>query len=144
MNILVAIDLSAASSKVIAAARRVAEMSGAQVYVLHVAEPEADFIGYEAGPEVLRRQEAQDYQREHAEVKQHVASLTAAGIKAQAMLVEGPMAKTVLSEAERLGAEWIVVGSHGHGAVYDMLVGSHSASLMRKSPVPVLVVPTRD
>ena len=54
------------------------------------------------------------------------------------------MVKTTISEAKRLGSEYIVVGSHGHGAVYDVLVGSHSAALMRKSPVPVLVVPTRD
>ena len=144
MNILVALDLSAASSKVIAAARRVAEMSAAEVYVLHVAEPEADFIGYEAGPEVLRRQQAQDYQREHDEVEKHVRELNAADIKAHARVVVGAMAKTTISEAKRLGSEYIVVGSHGHGAVYDMLVGSHSAALMRKSPVPVLVVPTRD
>lgn len=144
MNILVAIDLSAASKKVIAAAIRVAEMSGAEVYLLHVAEPEADYIGYEAGPEVLRRQKAQDFQREHDEIGRYIEQLKAAGIKAQAMVVEGAMAKTTVAEAERLGSEWIVVGSHGHGAVYDMLVGSHSAALMRKSPVPVLVVPTRD
>jgi nucleotide-binding universal stress UspA family protein len=144
MNILVAIDLSAASSKVVAAASRVAEMSGAEVYLLHVAEPEVDYIGYEAGPAVLRRQEAQDYQREHEQVNGYVKQLTDAGYKAQAMVVEGAMAKTTISEAKRLGSEWIVVGSHGHGAVYDMLVGSHSAALMRKSPVPVLVVPTRD
>jgi len=143
MNILVALDLSAASSKVIAAARRVAEMSAAEVYVLHVAEPEADFIGYEAGPEVLRRQQAQDYQREHDEVEKYVGELNAAGIKAHARVVVGAMAKTTVSEAKHLRSEYIVVGSHGHGAVYDVLVGSHSAALMRKSPVPVLVVPTR-
>lgn len=144
MNILVAIDLSAASSKVIAAARRVAEMSAAEVYVLHVAEPEADFIGYEAGPEILRRQQAQDFQREQDELEKYVSELNAAGIKAHAMVVEGAMAKTTIKEAKRLGSEYIVVGSHGHGAVYDVLVGSHSAALMRKSSVPVLVVPTRD
>ena len=144
MNILVALDLSAASSKVIAAARRVAEMSAAEVYVLHVAEPEADFIGYEAGPEVLRRQQAQDYQREQDEVEKYVGELNAAGIKTHARVLDGAMVKTTISEAKRLGSEYIVVGSHGHGAVYDVLVGSHSAALMRKSPVPVLVVPTRN
>ncbi len=147
MNILVAIDLSAASCKVIAAARRVAELAGATVHVVHVVhalEPTADFIGFEAGPEILRRQADEDHRQALDQLKHHVGTLQAAGIEAHAVLVEGPMAKTVLSAAERLGVEWIVVGSHGHGAVYDMLVGSHSAALLRQSPVPVLVVPTRD
>jgi nucleotide-binding universal stress UspA family protein len=50
----------------------------------------------------------------------------------------------VLSEAKRLHAELIVVGSHGHGLLYDALLGSVSADILRKSSLPVLVVPTRD
>jgi nucleotide-binding universal stress UspA family protein len=34
-----------------------------------------------------------------------------------------------------------VVGSHGHGAAYDLLVGSISAGIIRKAEVPVVVVP---
>jgi nucleotide-binding universal stress UspA family protein len=38
MNILVAIDLSPASAKIVEAARGVAELTSASVFVLHVAE----------------------------------------------------------------------------------------------------------
>ena len=65
MNILVAVDLSPASEKVVEAAGRVAKLTGARVYVLHTAEPEPDFVGYDAGPEVVRTQVANEYRREH-------------------------------------------------------------------------------
>ena len=42
MNVLVAVDLSLASEKVVEAARDVAEKQGAKVYVVHVAEPDPE------------------------------------------------------------------------------------------------------
>jgi nucleotide-binding universal stress UspA family protein len=49
----------------------------------------------------------------------------------------------VLSEARRLEVELIVVGSHGHGLLFDALLGSVSAAVLRHAEVPVLVVPVR-
>jgi nucleotide-binding universal stress UspA family protein len=144
MKVLVAVDLSPASDKVVAAAGRVATQTGAEVYVLHVAEPEPDFVGYEAGPEVVRGQVAREYREEHRGVQKLADGLRADGIEATALLVRGPTVVTTLAQAEKLGAELIVVGSHGHGAIYDVLVGSYSAGVLRGSSVPVLVVPTRE
>jgi nucleotide-binding universal stress UspA family protein len=50
----------------------------------------------------------------------------------------------ILAQADQLQADLIVVGSHGHGATYDLLVGSISSGVIRKSKVPVLVVPARN
>ena len=143
MNLLVAVDLSPAADRVIAAAERVARAIDAQVYVLHVAEPDPDFVGYDAGPDAVRQQLADAYRREHRMVQGLAERLRAAGVSATALLIQGPTAATTLREAERLEAELIVVGSHGHGALYDVLVGSYSAAILRASTVPVLVVPTR-
>lgn len=143
MNVLVAVDLSPAADKVIAAAERVALAIGAEVYVLHVAEPEPAFVGYDAGPGVVRQQVADEYRREHRAVQDLAERLRAAGVRATALLIQGQTAATTLREAVRLKVELIVVGSHGHSAVYDVLVGSYSAAILRQSPVPVLVVPTR-
>ena len=144
MNILVAIDLSPASTKVIEAARGVAKLTGTTVYVLHVAEPEPDFVGYDAGPDVVRKQVAEELHREHRAVQAYAKELRADGIEATALLIRGPTVKTTLKEAESLDAGMIIIGSHGHGAVYDVLVGSYSAGIIRKSTLPVLVVPVQD
>ncbi|MDH4019856.1 MAG: universal stress protein [Xanthomonadales bacterium] len=144
MNILVAVDLSPASSSVVEAAGRVAKLTGAKVYVLHAAEPEPDFVGYDAGPEVVRTQVAQELRREHRDVQTLAEKLRNDGLDATALLVRGPTVETTLKEADNLEAELIVVGTHGHGAVYDVLIGSYSAGIIRKSKRPVLVVPIRD
>jgi nucleotide-binding universal stress UspA family protein len=49
--------------------------------------------------------------------------------------------QTILEQAEKLDAEVIVMGSHGRGKLFDLVVGSVSAGVIRKSPVAVLVVP---
>jgi nucleotide-binding universal stress UspA family protein len=144
MNILVAVDLSPASEKVVEAARGVAELTGAKIYILHVAEPDPDFVGYDAGPEVVRTQVARELRREHRAVQALAENLRAEGLDATALLVRGPTVQTTLKEAENLKAGLIVVGTHGHGAVYDVLIGSYSAGIIRSSKLPVLVVPIRD
>ena len=144
MIILVAVDLSPASKKVVAAARDVAEVTGGSIYILHAAEPEPDFVGYDAGPEVVRTQVAEELRREHREVQALAANLRDKGVEATALLVRGPTVETTLKEADSLDAELIVVGTHGHGAVYDVLIGSYSAGIIRRSRLPVLVVPIRE
>jgi nucleotide-binding universal stress UspA family protein len=144
MNIVVAVDLSPASKKVVEAARGVAELTGASIYILHVAEPEPDFVGYDAGPEVVRTQVAEELRREHREVQALAEDLRENGLDATALLVRGPTVETTLKEADSLKAGLIVVGTHGHGAVYDVLVGSYSAGIIRRSKLPVLVVPVRE
>lgn len=46
--------------------------------------------------------------------------------------------KTILAEADRVGADLVAVGSHGHGAAYDLAIGSISAGVIRASSKPVL------
>ena len=144
MNILVAVDLSPASEKVVEAAGGVAKLTGASVYVLHIAEPEPDFVGYDAGPVVVRTQVSQELRREHREVQALAKKLRKEGLDATALLIRGPTVETTLKEADNLKVELIVVGSHGHGAVYDVLIGSYSAGIIRRSKLPVLVVPIRE
>jgi nucleotide-binding universal stress UspA family protein len=51
--------------------------------------------------------------------------------------------RTILREADRLRPAWVVVGSHGHGALYELLLGSVSTAIVRRSACPVVVVPAR-
>lgn len=122
-------------------ARDLATRTTSHVYVLHVAEPEPDFVGYDTGPDVVRDQVAEEFHREHRQVQALADNLRSSHVGATALLIQGSIVETIVREAERLDADIIVVGSHGHGAVFDLLVGSISEGLVRKSTRPVLVVP---
>lgn len=142
MTILVALDLSEPAERVIQAVKRVAS-AGTRLYVVHVVEPNPEFVGWQAGPGVVRDQVAEGFRRERHAVEGWAVTLSAEGFDAHPLTVQGPTVDTLLSEAERLAAEVIVVGSHGHGAAYDLAIGSISSGLIRRAKVPVLVVPVR-
>jgi nucleotide-binding universal stress UspA family protein len=53
----------------------------------------------------------------------------------------GPPIPHILAEAERTDADYIIMGSHGHTALYDLLVGSTTHGILRKARCPVVVIP---
>ena len=144
LRILVAVDLSDATSKVMRVTQYLAKATQGDVRLLHVAEAEPDFVGYEAGPEVVRDQVAKEFRDEHRKIQEHADTLRQAGVNAKALLIQGPIIETVLSEAKRFEADLLIVGSHGFGALYDLLVGSSSRGILKDTDIPVLVVPVRD
>ena len=143
MKILVSVDLSEATPRILQAAGRLARSLSGKLWLLHVAEPDPDFVGYEAGPDVVRDQVAREFRDEHRKVQEYADGMREDGIAATALLIQGPIVDTVIAEAERLGADLLVVGSHGYGAVYDLLVGSVSRGILKHAEIPVLVVPVR-
>jgi nucleotide-binding universal stress UspA family protein len=143
MNIIVAVDLSEATSKVIEAARGVADLTGASIHILHVVEAEADFIGKSDDAVKQQAQVAKDFPMEYERLKTLAEKLQDDGLDASTCLLRGPAIATTLKEAKRLDAGLIVVGTHGRGAVFDVLIGSYSAGIIRSSKLPVLVVPVQ-
>jgi nucleotide-binding universal stress UspA family protein len=141
MSILAAIDFSDNTDKVIQTAEKMATMMQGSLYLLHVAEPEPDFVGYDAGPETVREQVAKEFHQQHAALQDYAQALRDKNIDCTALLIQGMMVESILKEADKVNAEMIITGSHGHGAVYDILVGSVSAGVIKHSKIPVLVVP---
>jgi len=58
--------------------------------------------------------------------------------------LSGPSASHLIAEeAARRSADYIIMGSHGHTAFYDLLVGSTTGGVLKGSPCPVIVIPAR-
>jgi nucleotide-binding universal stress UspA family protein len=142
VSLLVAVDFSAVADDQLEIVGRLARPNR-EIYLLHVAEPDPSFVGYEAGPDEVRHDVAVEFKREHDELHGLADRLREQGHEVTALMIQGPTIQTILEQAEKLEAEVIVVGSHGRGKLFDLVVGSVSAGVIRKSPVPVLVVPTR-
>jgi nucleotide-binding universal stress UspA family protein len=143
MKILAAVDLSGASGRILDAVKWVAEPTRAEVILLHIRVPVAGYVSFESHPASEDDALAQRYARENEQLEEMVDQLRDAGIIASALLLEGDPVTVTLQEAGRLEAGLIVTGSHGHGAVFDALMGSISSGILRKSDIPVLVVPVR-
>ena len=143
MKILVAIDFSQVTERMINVVERMPGRDDAEVFLLHVAAPDPDFVGYEAGPDVVRDQVAAELRRERDELHSLAERLRAGGLPTTAIMVPGSTADTIFEQAEKRGAELIVIGTHGHGAMFDLLFGSISEQVLRRASLPVLVVPAR-
>ncbi len=73
-----------------------------------------------------------------AELARTAAELTSARIDKRIEI--GDVGGTVCRIAADVGADVIVVGSHGRGAIERLLLGSVSEQVVRHAPCPVLVV----
>lgn len=142
-NILALADFSSVSNAVVDKAGELALKYGAKCWIVHVAAPDPDFVGFDVGPQHERDHRAEQLREEHRQLQDHKADLESKGVTCEALLIQGPLPQTVTEEADKLKADLIVVGSHGRSMLYELLVGSVCEYLLKHSKVPLLVVPSR-
>ncbi|MEX2216885.1 MAG: universal stress protein [Phycisphaeraceae bacterium] len=142
-TILVAVDLSDVTQPLLSTAAALAKAMQSSVYLVHVAAPEPTFVTYEPGPDHERQFRAQQLRVEHRDLQKLAEDMEKSGVEAEPLMVSGPTVLKLLEEADRLKADLIVIGSHGHGALYHLLVGSVTDGVIRKAKCPVMVVPSR-
>ncbi len=140
-NILVAVDFSDLTDDVLARAVTLAAAFSARLHLLHVIEPDPDFVGYDAGPQTTRDAVADRFREQHRELQGIAEDIRGNGLECEALLVQGPYVEKIISESDKLSADIIVVGAHGKGLLSRVLLGSVSEGVLRESRIPVLVVP---
>lgn len=139
-DVLACLDLSSASATVLDEATALAIALGARLHLLHVAAPESTLAGYDRPGGINDRdRRAGELSDEHRRLHELAASVET--IEVVPLLVMGVTADTILAEADRLDSALVVVGSHGHGALHRLLVGSTTDALLRRSTRPLVVVP---
>jgi nucleotide-binding universal stress UspA family protein len=69
-----------------------------------------------------------------------LATLSAAGLNASTEAKVGPAGETIGATADEGGYDMIIMGSHGHGALARIVMGSVAAQVLAHCGVPVLLV----
>jgi len=142
-TILVPIDLSTVATPVCDAACELARHMEARLLLLHVVQPPpvmvAEIYALDAGQteEMLVAAENAGTDR----LRDLAARCAKRGVEAETVRRVGLPVVEILAHAKK--AEYIVMGSHGHGAMYDLLVGSTTHGVLRKAPCPVVVIPPK-
>ena len=142
MKLLVCVDLSESTEIIVKKIEEITKALPAKVWLLHNAVPEPDVVEFKVDPRAARESLAKKFHVEHRQIQEIANRMRKAGVDTTALLVHGATVETILKEASELEVDMIVVGSHGRGAMYQLLVGSVSEGILHKSRYPVLVIPT--
>jgi len=140
-NILVAVDLEKGTLQLINTATSLAEKNNSKVWVLHIAEPEPDFVGNEAGPRYIRVNRAKELRSEHKLVHRYTERLKTKNIKAEGLLIAGATVDMIMQEINKLKIDFVIIGHRKHSFLYKMFFPSTDTAVIKKSKVPVLVIP---
>jgi nucleotide-binding universal stress UspA family protein len=139
-KILIATDGSPSAQKALEVGLELAEEQDATAYVVHVVQP-VDVMPYSnfgfVAPALPHEVDSEDLEplREAFEVAK------ASGVHAETAILKGlTPAPEIVAYADSIGADLIVVGSRGHGAIAGALLGSVSRGVLHESHIPVLVV----
>jgi nucleotide-binding universal stress UspA family protein len=135
-KLLVAVDHSASTERVLAAARDLASLSGGEVWVLHLREREV--MPPRGGSYVT---ETADEAQESVDAA--VAELTQTGIKAHGEVkntLYGHAAREIVDDAKAHDVGAIIMGSRGRSDLVGLVLGSTAHKVIHLADRPVLIV----
>lgn len=138
-TILAAVDFSPAGAAVVPHAKALARAFNARVVLLTVVQPPIITSDYSV-------------------LMENVVEITAIGEKAASVRLAklrtvlakdikvvvteqatGSPAQAIVDAAKKMKADYIVMGSHGHTALYDLVVGSTTHGVLKRAPCPVVI-----
>lgn len=140
-TVLAAIDFSTGDPAVLDQAVSFARALEARLVILHALEiPE--FNGDPANlPDQYRQLVAATEQSVASRLTRLEDQLRNEYPAIEFAVITGDPVPTILANATSLDAELIVLGSHSHGAIYELLVGSTTRGILKAATCPVMVVP---
>lgn len=160
-KILYATDLSESAVHSFSYAVSLANMYGAGITILHVlAEfPGEEFItnmiNTDTWEEIKNRHysEARDQligkKRDNIAIKEVLQAFSEEAradgedqtfVTDEVLIKHGTPAEVIVETAQELSCDLIVMGTHGHGTIADVFVGSTAKWVVKHSPIPVLVI----
>jgi nucleotide-binding universal stress UspA family protein len=138
-NILVPVDFGEASDAALAYAVDLAEGTDAKVFVLHTFE--IPIVGLPDGVVAATAElTGRIVNAAQKALDDAVKRFAGRKVPITSLLKQGDAREIILAQAKELGADLIVIGTHGRRGIARALIGSVAESVVRTSPVPVLTV----
>jgi universal stress protein A len=136
-KILVPTDFSAHADEAFRVAHTLARLTGAEVFLFHVAQPPAVvleggrlLVDPEKGEELNLWDRFQSIQPSGPNVK----------VEHEVIVANRPSTTHILAILDKLGCDLIVMGTHGRSWLKHRLFGSVTEEVVRRARCPVMVV----
>jgi len=132
-HIGVALEHSAGDSTILSAALAQAQLHKAKLTLIHVVDT--------PGTRVLGKESASLHGSEDEQYLQELAhELSAYDIEIKASILYGRPADEIVRAANNLGFDMLVVGSHGHRGIEDVIYGQTVSKVRHALSIPILVI----
>lgn len=140
-TILTAVDFSEVNQIVLSETIEMARALKCAVTLIHVVQYMPETNLYE-GEMILPDLPMQEMLEENSEklLKEAQLRITNAGIDCDICLRDGSPAYEIMEWIKENNPRLAIIGSHGHGALYHLVLGSVSEKIIDKAKCPVLVV----
>lgn len=146
-KILCADDLSHRARKVLATALDLARQYGAELVILNVRE---DFL--DKDEMVMLRVDVSEFEADMQQkamairhsIESEIEALGGQDLQVEILLREGKPGKTIPLVAQELGADLIVIGTHGLSFIREKLFGATSEEVIQHAGRSILAVWTGD
>lgn len=134
-HVLAATDFSEPSRRALSSALVIAAKNDSRLSVVHVVHADWRYEMLDNPPELdLEQRDEQQRLQEFVNQLHPDRAIDAILIKS------GPIAKTVVSAVADLGADLLVIGTHGRGRFAKLALGSVAEELLRIAPCPVMTI----
>ena len=140
-NILVLIDFHDPLAELTNYSLKLAGTFQSSCWLLHVAAPDPEFVGYEPGPQYIRDHRAGELKTEHMALEQLRHEFIEKGIPCQILLIQGDPIKVIQSEIDKRSIDLVIMGHHHKSSIREWIAGSVGKEVLRHAGIPMLIVP---
>jgi nucleotide-binding universal stress UspA family protein len=139
--IVAPVDFSSATDSVVAEAARLAVAIEGQVVLLSVIQPPVITTEYAPLMENMAEITAAGEKAAAKQLARLQDILQQQGVSTETVQLNGAPVQHIIEQAKKFAADYIVMGSHGHTALYDLLVGSTTHGVLLRATCPVVIMP---
>jgi len=140
-TILVPVDFSDATPYVVGEAERLATAFSGEICLLNVVEPAAQMVGGDPGFDMVQMPLKVDTKAQERQLAELEDAISEKGIAVRSAVKTGFAVDEILGQIGEQSASYVVLGSHGHGALYHLFAGGVVTGVLKARACPVVVVP---
>lgn len=142
-NILVAVNQPKEADQLIAHALKVARLTDAKIWLIHVTESNPDdFLAREAGPQYVYDKRTEAHKEEAASIERWAKEVVERyNVKAEGILIEGSITKAIKKIVEERDIDLVVAGHKKKNPLYALFTANKKKDLVDELNIPLLAVP---
>ena len=141
-RVLVPTDFSDHADRALTVAIELAKPLGATIDLLHVSTSPMPIVASIGGsiPPPLPLPTPDELMSIQRTLDERAEQVRSAGLECSTAIVEGQAPVEIVSQSRKIGADLIVMATHGRTGVKRLVIGNVAEKIVRHAPCPVLTV----